>query len=226
MTAPLPDETSWTMIRDATRGDTAARDEFARSYLPVVRGYLARRWRSSGLREDMDDAVQEVFVDLLDADGALARVDPSRPGGFRAFLWGVTSKVALRCETRRARRRGRDGALPDDVPAQEDGASTVFDREWARAVMKRAAERQRRAAALLGDDAVRRCDLLRLRFEEAMPIRDIAARWEVDADALHHEYARARREFREALRAEVAFHHAGPPGEVDAECGRLLALLR
>ena len=222
-----PSDTCWTVIGHAARGDGAARETFARTYLPVVRGYLAARWRMSPLAQESDDAAQEVFVDLLREDGALARVDPARPGGFRAYLFGVTHNVALHFETRRARRHGREsvGTIDADaLPGKDDAPSVVFDREWARGVMRAAAKRQERAAA--DDDARRRCELLRLRFNEAMPIRDIATRWGVDPDALHREYARARKEFREALRAEVAFHHAGPAADVDAECARLLSLLR
>jgi hypothetical protein len=39
---------------------------------------------------------------------------------------------------------------------------------------------------------VRRVELLTLRFHEAMPIREIARLWGVDAASLHHEYAQAR----------------------------------
>ena len=39
---PAPDATCWTLIRDAAAGDPAARDRFARAYLPAVRAYLAQ----------------------------------------------------------------------------------------------------------------------------------------------------------------------------------------
>jgi RNA polymerase sigma-70 factor (ECF subfamily) len=64
-----------------------------------------------------------------------------------------------------------------------------------------------------------------LRFHEGLPIRDIARRWGVKPAALHHEYARAREEFRAVLMQLVAFHHPGPPESVERECADLLALL-
>ena len=39
-----PDATCWTMIRAAAGGNAAARERFARVYLPVARGALAGRW--------------------------------------------------------------------------------------------------------------------------------------------------------------------------------------
>src|SRR5262245_53587095 len=50
----VPEATCWTMIRDAAGGDPAARERFARVYLPVVKAYLAARWRSN--RRDRADA--------------------------------------------------------------------------------------------------------------------------------------------------------------------------
>jgi len=67
--------------------------------------------------------------------------------------------------------------------------------------------------------------LLRLRFEENLPIRTIAARWGVDAAALHHSYALARQEFRAALLAVVAFHQPGSPADVEQEATDLLRSL-
>ena len=76
-----------------------------------------------------------------------------------------------------------------------------------------------------GADAVRRVELLRLRFEEDLPIRTIAESWNTDAVRVHREYAKARAEFRAALKAGVQEHHGGEPRAVDAECARLLGLL-
>jgi RNA polymerase sigma-70 factor (ECF subfamily) len=45
------------------------------------------------------------------------------------------------------------------------------------------------------------------------------------AASLHHEYARARQEFRSALEDVIAFHHPGAPEDVDRECAQLLSLL-
>ncbi len=215
---PAPDATCWTLIRDAGAGDPAARERFARIYLPVVRSYVAARWRGHPL--EPDDAAQDVFVECFRAGGALAKADADRPGGFRAFLLGVVRNVARRHEARR-----RDAQpLDPRLPAEDPSLAKAFDRAWAQALLREAARIQRQSA--VSDGARRRVELLRLRFHERLPIREIAKRWEVDAAKLHHEYATAREEFRQALRQVVAFHHPGePPTALDRACADLLALV-
>lgn len=213
-----PDATCWTLIRDASAGDPAARERFARVYRPVVRSYLAARWR--GLPLDADDAAQDVFVECFRAGGALAKADAERPGGFRAFLLGVVRNVARRHEARPRRGQPLDPQLPADDPS----LAHAFDRAWAQALLREAAHVQKNAAD--SDAARRRVELLRLRFHDGRPIREIAKLWNIDAAKLHHEYATAREEFRQALRQVVAFHHPGePPADIDRACTELLALV-
>jgi RNA polymerase sigma factor (sigma-70 family) len=222
------DNTCWTVVRGAAQGERDARDEFARRYEPVVRSYLGARWRSSSHLQVMDDAVQDVFVECFRRGGALDRLEPDRPGGFRAFLYGVARVVALRVES--ARVRGKEQSPPDGFDAQEVAAddtrlSLAFDRAWARALLAEAAVRQAEDAERVGGTARDRIELLRLRFHDGLPIREIARRWDRDPDAVHREYARARREFQAALTTVVAFHHPGSPAEVERTCADLLALL-
>jgi RNA polymerase sigma-70 factor (ECF subfamily) len=222
------DSTSWTLLRDAAAGGEAPRAEFAARYAPVVRAYLAARWRGSKLIRELDDIVQDVFIECLRDGGLLDRARDDRPGGFRAFLYGAVRNVALRAEAQSARRLARkpmDVVDLQAVPDREEALSRVYDRAWARAVVREAAERQSALAAHRGEAALRRVELLRLRFHEGLPIREIARRWGLDAAALHHEYARARQEFRSALRDVIAFHHPGSPEDVDRECAQLLSLL-
>jgi RNA polymerase sigma-70 factor (ECF subfamily) len=221
--------TWWTMIDEAARGGEAARAAFAERYLSAVRAYLGVRWRAPSLRDRLDDAVQEVFLECFREGGGLGRADPDRPGGFRAYLVGLSRNVARRFEERWAKERARAGDDPADpasVVSDETTQSAAFDREWGRALLREAASRHARRAASLGEAAVRRVDLLRLRFQDGLPIRDIAERWSVDAADLHVEYARARREFRAALREVVAERHPGSRADVDAECRRLADLFR
>ena len=83
--------------------------------------------------------------------------------------------------------------------------------------MRQAADRQRTHAKQRGDAALSRIELLRLRFEEELPIREIAKLWQVDAAVLHREYAKAREEFKEALREVVAFHFTGSQANLQKE---------
>ena len=165
-----PDVTCWSMIRDAAGGDPAARERFARVYLPVVKAYLAARWR--GTARDADDAAQDVFVECFRSGGLLAKADPERDGGFRAFLLGAVRNVARRHETRTR----RADPLPDNLQADDTGPAEAFERAWARALLREAARAQDEAARKAGPAAERRVTL-RTAVPRGLPIRDIAARW-------------------------------------------------
>lgn len=219
--------TCWTIIRDAAGGDALARQAFAERYERIVRSYLLARWGGSPLAQDVEDAIQEVFVETFRDGGVLQRVDPET-GGFRAFFYGVVRNVARRAESRHGRRRDQQAAtgfFTGSEDTSEEKLSRVFDREWATGMMREAAARQRQMAEDKGADALRRVELLRLRFSEGRPIREIARLWDADATILHREYARARREFRQALFDVVAFHHPGSEDLIERECNQLLDLL-
>jgi RNA polymerase sigma-70 factor (ECF subfamily) len=225
---PGPDHTPWSVIRKAAAGLDPDREDFARVYEPVVRAVLEARWRHSSLLGEVDDAVQDVFLQCFREGGALMRAERGRPGGFRGFLFGVTRNIAQDHERKAARRKvhpdlpGRDF---DDFPADDERISTILDRAWAESLVREAAALQREWAREKGAEAERRVELLRLRFEEGLPVREIAARWDMEATRVHGEYARAREEFREAFHEVVAFHHPGTKGEVERECARLVGIL-
>jgi RNA polymerase sigma-70 factor (ECF subfamily) len=220
--------TCWTVIEAAAAGCAAEREMFAQHYQTVVRAYLAARWCGSSLRlRDLEDAVQDVFVECFKPDGALARAQRDRPGGFRAFLYGVARNVARRRETERGGERlAADDVDLDQFAGDETSLSRVFDRTWARSLLREAARRQEEGAKRAGEAALRRVELLRLRFHDGLPIRAIAERWGVEAATLHHEYAKARHEFKAALAEVVAFHHPGTPAEIERECVQLLDFLK
>jgi RNA polymerase sigma-70 factor (ECF subfamily) len=219
---PVVTDTCWTRIRAAADGEPDGRESFARMYLPAVEAYLRARWRGTPRLDDVDDAVQEVFLDCFRDGGALERVDPERPGGFRAFLYGVVRYVALRFEEGRGMGRERPAGSDLEAEADEESLSVVFDRTWALSRLREAAELHAERAREAGEDATRRVELLRLRFEESLPIREIARRWDANPAKLHHDYARARREYKAALLDVVAFHHPGPPAAVEDEAAGLL----
>jgi RNA polymerase sigma factor (sigma-70 family) len=216
------------MIRNATAGDETARALFARRYLPCVRAYLAARWRGGPLAGEVEDAVQEVFLDCFRSGGALARLDPARASSFRAFLYGLARNAALHVETRRARdlaRRDKDSFHPEALARRDESLSRVFDREWARRLLNEAEALQATRAAEQGPQGLRRVEILRLRFREGLPIRDIAKRWGDDPARVHTEYARARKEFLRALQEVLDLGESCPPAKVKEECDCLLELL-
>lgn len=221
--------TRWSVIHGAAQGNESDREEFVRRYGDVVRAYLGARWGNSLLSQEIDDAVQEVFLRCFKPDGALNRFDPHRPGGFRPFFFGTIRHVALSFERNRARQRARPTADPsvlDGVNTDEEGLSTLLDRAWRQAMLREAVEYQAERARDVGPEAVRRVELLRLRFHEGLPIREIAQRWNEEAARLHYEYAKARDEFRMALHDVVAFHHPGSADDVRHECARLFGTKR
>ena len=199
---PQPQSTCWTLIDAAAGGYRQAREEFTRLYFPVVRECLQARWSSLPRKNDIDDAIQEVFVDCFRPGGALERADRTKGSGFRGFLFGVIRFVALRFEERRARefdRRTRNEPELDGIQGDEERFSAVFDREWARCLVNEAEAKFSERAHKLGEKAMRRRELLRMRFEEELPIREIAKLWAMDPDYLHHQYAKARNEYPQLL---------------------------
>jgi RNA polymerase sigma-70 factor (ECF subfamily) len=214
--------TRWTVIRGAAAGKATDRDEFARRYEDVIRSYLGARWRGSPLLDQLDDAAQEVFLTCFREESPLHKAGPEWPGGFRAFLYGVVRNVARGFEKKRSRSKEHGAADLDAFTGEDDPVSRVFDRAWALSLMKQAAQRQAERADGKGEAARLRVKLLRLRFQEGRPIREIATLWGVDAARLHREYATARKEFQAALMDVVRIHQGGGAPDVEAECLRLL----
>lgn len=229
-TRPMTYDSSWPMIESAVAGGDRGRQEFTSRYLPVVRAYLGARWRGGHLLEEIDDAVQDVFVECFRESGALQGIRAARDehADFRGYLLGVVRNVARRFEAKEQRQRERQPSSSmhfSQICDDEATLSRVFDQAFARNVMRQAAALQREEAKIAGPRAERRVEILRLRFYEGMPIRDIATLWGVPAARMHHEYAKAREEFRHALRAVVGADHQGSDEALERECGRLLDLL-
>jgi len=224
----LNESTCWTMIHAAASGDPVQREAFAQTYEPPIRAYLAARWKGSRNAAHIDDGVQAVFVECLRDGGVLSRASAQYDGGFRAFLYGTVRNIARRIESdssRQQRHQSLNDTAAGDPPADETNLSHVFDRAWARRVMREAAIRQRESAAQLGSAAIERVELLRLRFEDGLPIREIARRWKRDAEWLHREYAKARKEFKDALLEVLALQMPGDAERVRRECVHLLGVL-
>ncbi len=212
--------TCWLMIQGAASGRASDRDLFVRRYESVMRAYLTARWQGTPLEADLDDAMQDIFAECFRAGGVLERAEQGSPGGFRAFLFGVVRNVARRFETARARERQRRTGEEldlDQLAGSEDTLSGAFDRIWAKQLLHEAWERMVNEARSRGPRAMARVELLRSRFQ-GIPVREIAERWRVDRDWLHHQDARARAEFRLAFRQTVAFYN---PGASDAEVAQM-----
>ena len=224
--ADLP--TSWSLLQGAAAGDDALRSQFASRYEAAIRNYLRHRWRGQPALEHLEDAVQDTFLECLKPGGVLVRAEEGK-GEFRALLYGVVRNVARRHEEKMARSFHRRAGAPsglDQVPADAEGLSTAFDRAWAQAVLQQAAHEHRAAAQLAGDDAVQRQEILRLRHDESLPVREIAARIGVDdVDSVHNDYRRARREFSRHLKKVLQAHTGSQGSELEAQLRRLPELI-
>lgn len=222
--------TCWTLIRSASAGNKAHREAFASRYLDIVRMYLQNRWRGTGMIAELDDAIQEVFIELFREGGVLDAVNDSRPDSFRCFLYGVSRNVARRREKDVARRRRRCPPValdPERLEGNEASMSRVFDRAWAQSIFRQAGERQKEQAYKADERARKRIRILELRHQSNMPIREIAVLWGQDASAIHKEYAKARVEFRSALLEVLSFHYPGlSDAELDEKSRLMIELLQ
>jgi len=223
--------TCWTLIQGAAAGEAKDRETFALLYEGVLRAYLYARWQGAPqLLKETDDAVQDVFYECFKEGGALGKVKPGGgAGGFRAFLHKVVNHVAGRIEEKHSVRKERQEATGfsiSGVHAEEAHLSEAFDRAWMHTLLDQAVSRHEERARARGKAALKRVDLLKLRFEEGLPIREIARRWEESADRLHHDFATAREEFKSALREVLAFHHPSNPKAFEREFLRIFQHLQ
>ena len=224
---PRYDSTCWTLVRGAAAGSPEDKEEFAVRYAPVLRAYLAARWRVSREHEAVADATQEVFLQCFKEGSALERVDPDRPGGFRAFLYGVARNVARDLESRGA--RSAEGQASShvfaDVESSEATLSQVFDRAWARMLMR---EARRLLSERLGrdEDGVLRLHAMELRYHEGLKSGEIAERMGLEPDAVYQMLHRVRKEFRAALMEVVSYGHpTDTKEELEQRCLELLSTL-
>lgn len=229
---PGPETTNWTNLRAAAAGTDAARAEFIQRYLPAVRGYLAARWKSTVLGGLVDDAVQEVFVEFLKPGGVLEDgLQKLQGDSFRPYLFGIARNIARNTERREYGRREEQVPSMFDMDAQETRMSRAFDRGWAKGVLAEAIavlrEKSLTAAGNATDGgAQRRVELLRLRFAENLPIREIAVRLNAERKELYREMERARDEFMKALTEVLRRQHGGDAIDLTREGRRLLEFLR
>ena len=204
------DSTCWSLIHRAGEADDAARELFVERYYPVVRAYLSARFTRAHRAPEVEDAAQDVFAECLRVGGALAKTSDLRRKKFRSFLYGVVRNVARRHEEHWARNsRAATEEVTTTLPAQEEPLEEAFDRSWAKAVVAEAIDLQRERAMGQGDRAHRRVEMLRLRFYEGCPVREIAQRWDAPADQLHRELTRSKLEFADCLQEVLRMHLGG-----------------
>ena len=220
------EHTSWTMIDGAAKGRAEAREQVAQLYAPLVRRYLAARWRLPLDHEQVNEGCQDAMLQLFKPGGALQNVDSEQSGGFRAYLYGLVRNVALMIERSSRRRNERHSSAEfelDNIEQDDATLSQVFDRGWARMIAQRARVRM---AANLRDSKpeVYRC--LELRYSEGLAPREIADEIGKDASIVYELLRSARKEYRRALLETVAeFYPGRTHAEVEATCKELTQFL-
>lgn len=218
------ERTSWTLVARAAGGDSDSREAFARIYGPVIAAYLAARWRVALGADEVQDAMNEVFLQCFKQGGALGRVEDRREGGFRAYLYGITRNVAGTLRQAHRKEASGESAIAG-APSDEQTMSQVFDRAYAVALTREARYvMAMNAATDLG--ASQRLRALELMYEEGMPSREVAQRLGIEPSAVYPLLTRARKDFKVALLQVMAENHPGETlPELENRCLDVLSAL-
>jgi RNA polymerase sigma-70 factor (ECF subfamily) len=179
------------LVARAAGGDREARARLFDRYLGPVYEFVFYR---VGRRQDVaEEVTQEVFMRAL---AHMDRFDPSR-GDFGQWLGGI-SRNAIRDLARRARAPG--AALAADPTPILDGVASRSD------PAAEAAARDGRAVLMRALSALpeRYRELLRWKYLEELPVREIALRKRTTEKAVEGMLGRARAALREGLGEEQA----------------------
>jgi RNA polymerase sigma-70 factor (ECF subfamily) len=240
MTVKRGDEfetTSWNLVLTAADGDTTrsrqALTALCEAYWQPLYAFVRRRGYGP---EDARDMTQAYFVHLLE-ERALRDLVPGA-GRFRSFLLG-SLKNLLSDERRkdRALKRGAGRApIPLDLVEAENGyrlqptdnvtPELLFEKRWAATVLQRVLNRLRQQFSRGGKPLEFERLKTYLTGERPAPsYRQVAAGLEMTEDAVKMAVHRLRRQFGEALRAEIGTTVEDPEA-VDDEIRQLLSVLR
>jgi RNA polymerase sigma-70 factor (ECF subfamily) len=201
---------------------------FAQTYGPAIRAFLGSRWCGRRPPVEVEDAVQEVYLECLREDGVLERAGATPPKQFRTFLLGVVRNVARRLEAHHGLRVA--DPLPTDYQRHGgvDDASDptrVFDRTWARNIVRQAQQNLLARLQRGSEAAQARAHLLYQRYMMDLTVAEIAARTGESTRRIHHRLEETRAEFAKELGQLVAADMSGSADEVRLECQRLLGML-
>ncbi len=168
-------------------------EERVRSLVRGEWGFVGRLLRHLGVRSDLDDATQIVFITFAQKASVV------EPGRERAFLAGTAVHVAARYRRSVARRRAREENLSGN---ETDSLEGVDERNPERTLVARGAlvEFDRRLQAL--DEDLRAVFLLH--EVEEMTMREIATALGIPPGTVASRLRRARADFEGLLFSEEA----------------------
>ena len=226
--------THWSVVLasntdDSTGGEALA--QLCQTYWYPIYAYARRRGYAPSESEDL---TQEFFARLLERDG-LCNI--SREGGkFRSFLLTLFNHFLVD-EWKRAKalKRGAcrivslDAGLAETrfrhEPSEKETAETIFERNWARALLEEVYQKLSRQYDEAGQGEL----FEQLKFcltgeRSTLPYAELSAKLKVSEAALKVTVHRLRQRYRKLLRVEVA-STVSSPVEVEEELRSLFRIL-
>jgi len=228
--------TRWTLVLRARGESVEARgalSELCEAYYQPVFRFLRREGREEDAAREQ---TQEFFARLL-AGGGFGAADPRR-GRFRSYVLGAVKHFLADERAHQHRQKRGGGIMPESLDAPTDTApalqvadhastpdDTLFDREWALAVM----ERTLQSLAAEFADAGKSDQFTALKpwlvgDAASLPQAEAGARLGLSESAIKVAIHRLRKRFREVIRAEIA-QTMDDPAEVDGELRYLVEVL-
>jgi RNA polymerase sigma-70 factor (ECF subfamily) len=222
--------THWSALAKATlHGESRAKEaleELCRRYWPPIFQFIRSRGFSASEAEDL---TQEFIIHVIERS-LFTRADPLR-GQFRSFLLGSLVRfLGDAADRQNARKRGgtvqhlsldSQEDFQHNLPLAPAAAVTLFDREWAMAVLETALARMRSDYTASGRAQHFAC------LKDFLPGGAGTASYETAAHqvglslaAFKSEVHRLRLRLRELIRAEVA-QTVSAPHEIEAEIAHL-----
>jgi len=171
------------LIARVQQGDRSAFDQLYAHYFPRVFRFVDRRL---GNRADVEETVQEVFINLFSSLGSFRGEAP-----FAAWVFGVTRRTLA---SRFKRRRHETIPLGDDEPEGVDSIADSIQREPDPHAVYECNERLARIEhAVMRDLSPEQWELFQLHHLENRSIQDIARQTHKSEDAVKSHLYRARR---------------------------------
>jgi RNA polymerase sigma-70 factor (ECF subfamily) len=232
--------TQWSLVLKAGREDDEeafeALGQLCRQYWPPLYAFVRRSGHTS---EDAKDLTQSFFARLL-SERRIGLADPER-GRFRTFLLASMRRFMI-SEWRHATRMKRGGhvvhvpleysieeRLISNEPSTKETPETAYEKRWAMRILEQALERVHADYRRLGqEDLFGEMRHVILQRDHDQTYAELGRRLGMSETAFKVSVFRIRARFRQHVRAVVAdtLPDSATAGEVDAELGHLLSVLR